>query len=137
MKCSNCGAEVKPGKFCEECGAPLEASAPQSAPSAPDTSTAPNTDFSNSKIDSPNDVQISQAMQNLKKYEEGTITHPDDKPKKKRKFWCPQNPMLWAFIWLTVFGLVLVALIFLFFAIDIGGSQIVFAIAFGDRKSVV
>lgn len=140
MKCSKCGAEVKPGKFCEECGAPLESEAPKtqaSEPSLPAEESSKDADFSDSEIDSPNDMQISQAMSNLKKYEEGTITHPDDKPKKKSKFWCPQNPMLWAFIWLTVFGLVLVGLIFLFFAIDIGGSQIVFAIAFGVFAAVV
>lgn len=145
MKCSNCGAEVKSGKFCEECGAPLENQeqarknenpASDLKPEQSDFKSA-DMDFSESHIQSHSSAEVDEALSNLKKYEEGTITHPDDKPKKKSKFWCPQNPMLWAFCWLAAFGLVLVGLIFLFFNIDIGGSQVVFGISFGVFAAVV
>lgn len=150
MKCSKCGAEVKAGKFCEECGAPLEerfakkengGEPPYEAESAIASENSQerlsDTDFADAYIEEPAEEEISEALSNLKKYEEGTITHPDDKPKKKSKFWCPQNPMLWAFIWLTAFGLVLVGLIFLFFNIDIGGTQIAFGVSFGVFAAAV
>ncbi len=154
MKCSKCGAEVKAGKFCEECGAPLE-EAKEKTVSAEDgksgeavasaeiskndfSAEASGNDFPTENSDKTDGgINPEDPLYKLKKYEEGTITHPDDKPKKKRNVFCPQNPMLWAFIWLTVFGLVLVGLIFLFFNIDIGGSQIFFGISFGVFAAVV
>ncbi|MCM1297954.1 MAG: hypothetical protein NC203_01670 [Firmicutes bacterium] len=140
MKCSKCGAEVKTGKFCEECGAPLEEASEQGSQSLTEA------DFAQADIEKidkeadteyPDERDADRALSNLQKYEEGTITHPDDKPKKKGKLWCPQNPMLWAFIWLTLFGLVLVGLILLFFNIDIGGTQVIFGISFGVLAAAV
>lgn len=79
----------------------------------------------------------SEAMLNLKKFEEGSITHPKDKPKEKRKFYCPKNPMLWAFLCLLVFGLILGGLTAFFFNVELDGAQIVFGIAFAVFTAAV
>lgn len=79
----------------------------------------------------------SAALDNLKKFEEGSITHPNDKPKEKGKFYCPQNPMLWSFLWLLLFGAVLGALTAYFFNVDLDGTQIVFGIAFSVFTAAV
>lgn len=79
----------------------------------------------------------SEAMLNLKKFEEGSITHPKDKPREKRKFYCPQNPMLWAFLCLLVFGLILGGLTAFFFNVELDGAQIVFGIAFAVFTAAV
>lgn len=80
-----------------------------------------------------------EALENLKKYEEGTITHPEEKAKnkQKRKFYCPQNPMLWSFLWLLLFGVVLGALSVFFFNVDLDGTQIVFGIVFSVFTATV
>lgn len=79
----------------------------------------------------------SEAMFNLKQFEEGSITHPKDKPKEKRKFYCPKNPMLWAFLCLLGFGLILGGLTAFFFNVDLDGAQIVFGIAFSVFTAAV
>lgn len=79
----------------------------------------------------------SEALENLKKFEEGSITHPNDKPKEKRKFYCPQNPMLWSFLWLLLFGAVLGVLSAYFFNVDLDGTQIAFGIAFSVFTAAV
>lgn len=83
------------------------------------------------------DPVSSEALENLKKFEEGTITHPNDKPKKKRKFYCPLNPMLWSFLWLLLFGAVLGVLSVFFFNVDLDGTQIVFGIVFSVFTAAV
>lgn len=87
--------------------------------------------------DEDEDGYTSAALENLKKFEEGSITHPNDKPKEKRKFYCPQNPMLWSFLWLLLFGAVLGALTAYFFNVDLDGTQIVFGIAFSVFTAAV
>lgn len=87
--------------------------------------------------DEAEDGYTSAALENLKKFEEGSITHPNDKPKEKRKFYCPQNPMLWSFLWLLLFGAVLGALSAYFFNVDLDGTQIVFGIAFSVFTAAV
>lgn len=87
--------------------------------------------------DEDEDGYTSNALENLKKFEDGSITHPNDKPKKKRKFYCPQNPMLWSFLWLLLFGAVLGALSAYFFNVDLDGTQIVFGIAFSVFTAAV
>lgn len=87
--------------------------------------------------DEDEDGYTSTALENLKKFEEGSITHPNDKPKEKRKFYCPQNPMLWSFLWLLLFGAVLGALSAYFFNVDLDGTQIVFGIAFSVFTAAV
>ncbi|MBD5104322.1 MAG: zinc-ribbon domain-containing protein [Ruminococcaceae bacterium] len=87
--------------------------------------------------DEDEDGYTSNALENLKKFEEGSITHPNDKPKKKRKFYCPQNPMLWSFLWLLLFGAVLGALSAYFFNVDLDGTQMVFGIAFSVFTAAV
>ncbi len=134
MNCSKCGAENQAGKFCEECGAELDVSSRENVPAGTDEAenikaAEPAAD----NLDSDNDIKsedVKEALHNLEKYEEGTITHPDDKPEKKRKFWCPRNPMLWSFLWLLLFGLVLMGLTVIFFNTDLSGTQIVFGIIF-------
>lgn len=78
----------------------------------------------------PKSAEVQEALDKLEKYEAGTITHPDERPRAKRSFWCPKNPMLWSFMWLLAFGAALGGLAALFFTIDISGTQIVFGIAF-------
>lgn len=73
---------------------------------------------------------VKDALENLEKYEQGTITDPKDKPKKKRSFLYPQNPMLWSFLWLLLFGGILALLSVIFFKTDLEGKEIVFGIVF-------
>lgn len=79
----------------------------------------------------------SAALENLKKFEEGSIPHPKDKPKEKKKFYCPKNPMLWSFLWLLLFGAILGGLTAFFFSVDLEGTQIVFGIAFAIFTAAV
>lgn len=85
------------------------------------------------------DSDAKKALDNLKKYEEGTITHPQEREKNrpKRKFYCPQNPMLWSFLWLLLFGVVLGLLSVFFFNVDLDGTQIVFGIVFSVFTAAV
>lgn len=126
MKCNECGAESQSEKFCSECGAPLEAEpAELSAAAEAAIDGAEEIDTEEEKSE-----DVKDALENLEKYEQGTITHPKDKPKKKSKFWCPKNPMLWSFLWLLLFGIVLGILTAVFFKTDLGGTEIVFGIFF-------
>ena len=84
----------------------------------------------NEDEEEPKSSEVMEALENLEKYETGTITHPSEKPKEKRSFWCPRNPVLWSFLWLLAFGAALGGLAALFFSIDIGGTQIIFGIVF-------
>lgn len=120
MKCNECGAENQDAKFCSECGASLEAESAELS-----AVTESETDAEEEK-----DEGVKDALENLEKYEQGTITHPKDKPKKKSNFWCPKNPMLWSFLWLFLFGVVLGILTAVFFKTDLGGTEIVFGIFF-------
>ncbi len=152
MKCSNCGHENNEGKFCEDCGLPLATASESPPENIVDQNNSEN--FDGSLFDGMEDFDIAPkvtkesehfnendeneskkkdadaALENLKKFEEGTITHPDDKPKQKRKFYCPRNPMLWSFLWLLLFGAVLGVLSIFFFNVDLDGTQIVFGIVF-------
>ena len=76
--------------------------------------------------------EVKDALENLEKYEQGTITAPADKPKpkKKRSFLYPQNPMLWSFLMLLLFAAVLGVLSAVFFNTDLDGKEIVFGIVF-------
>ena len=85
----------------------------------------------------PYSSESSEALENLRRFEEGTITHPDDKPQKKRKFYCPQNPMLWSFIWLLLFAVVLGILSVFFFNVDLDGKQIIFGVVFAVLAAAV
>lgn len=154
MKCSNCGHENNEGKFCEDCGLPLATASESPPENIVDQNNSENFDgllfdgmedfdiapkvTKESEHFNENDENESKkkdpdadaALENLKKFEEGTITHPDDKPKQKRKFYCPRNPMLWSFLWLLLFGAVLGVLSIFFFNVDLDGTQIVFGIVF-------
>lgn len=137
MICKNCGAENADVKFCSQCGEPLteaeevtESPVEQEAPAAAEN--LPDGSEEEQKSD-----EVKSALGNLERYEVGTITHPDEKPQKKRSFLCPKNPMLWAFGWLIVFALVLGGLSALFFAIDLGGVQIVFGVVFAAFAAAV
>lgn len=79
----------------------------------------------------------SETMLNLKQFEEGSITHPKDKPKEKRKFYCPKNPMLLSFLCLLVFGLILGGLTAFFFNVDLDGAQLAFGITFSVFTAAV
>ena len=85
----------------------------------------------------PKSEEVKEALENLEKYEAGTITHPSEKPKEKRSFWCPKNPVLWSFLWLLAFGALLGGLTALFFSIDLEGTQIIFGIAFAVFTAAV
>ncbi len=161
MKCSNCGHENNEGKFCEDCGLPLATASESPPENIVDQNNIEN--FDGSLFDGMEDFNIvpkvikesehfnendenelkkkdpdaDAALENLKKFEEGTITHPDDKPKQKRKFYCPRNPMLWSFLWLLLFGAVLGVLSIFFFNVDLDGTQIVFGIVFTVFTSAV
>lgn len=76
--------------------------------------------------------EVIDALDNLEKYEQGTITDPKDKPKpqKRRSFLYPQNPMLWSFLMLLLFAAVLGILSAVFFHTDLEGKEIVFGIVF-------
>ena len=165
MICKNCGAENENAGYCTECGAALtqeEAPAPQEtaetqpqeteaaeeAQSQADEPAAEETADSDEKEESgeseeteeaeePKSEEVEEALENLEKFEEGTITHPDDKEKEKRSFWCPKNPVLWSFLWLLAFGAVLGGLSALFFSIDLEGTQIIFGIVFAVFTAAV
>lgn len=143
MICKKCGAENAEGKFCEECGAPLTEETDKALPENEETDWAlpenKETDRAlseNEETDGetdaaePKSAEVKEALDKLEKYEEGTITHPDERPRAKRSFWCPKNPMLWSFMWLLIFGAALGGLAALFFTVDINGTQIIFGIAF-------
>lgn len=127
MKCKECGAENQSEKFCTECGALLEASEDAEQLTAPEHIYDEQDE---QKEQDAKDENVKDALEKLEKYEEGTITHPNDKPKKKRKFWCPKNPMLWSFLLLLLFGAVLAVLSLIFFKTDLSGTEIVFGIVF-------
>lgn len=121
MTCKKCGAENQNEKYCEECGTLLEAEISERS----EALDGDDTDMSGEK-----DENVKDALENLEKYEEGTITHPNDKPKKKSSFWCPKNPMLWSFLWLLLFGAALTGLTAVFFNTDLDGTEIAFGIIF-------
>ena len=146
MICRKCGAENEDARFCAECGEPLteetEAVMPERAedlpqeaepaeemsPQSENTDTEP--EENDESYEEPKSPEVKEALEKLQKYEEGTITHPDEKPKEKRSFWCPKNPVLWSFLWLLAFGALLGGLTAMFFAIDLDGTQIIFGVAF-------
>lgn len=189
MKCGKCGYENSEGRFCKECGAPLnEYSGGESEryePSAQygesrggidiqaenaasdvhsDDERYGNENFRNA-ADNFHDTEdavygdkekdagsggddtdayggddesaTSAALENLKKFEEGSIPHPKDKPEEKRKFYCPKNPMLWSFLWLLLFGAILGGLSAFFFSVDLEGTQIIFGIVFAVFTAAV
>lgn len=126
MKCKKCGAESQDEKFCSECGAPLE-----TEPAEPSEAAESDADAEEEiAAEEEKDENVKGALKNLEKYERGTISHPKDKPKKKSRFWCPKNPMLWSFLWLLLFGIILGILSAVFFKTDLGGTETVFGILF-------
>ena len=149
MICKKCGAENEEVKFCIECGAPLteeteavppeDMSLPQETEAAEETPPqSENPEAESDENDTePKSDDVKEALEKLEKYEEGTITHPDEKPKEKRSFWCPKNPVLWSFLWLLGFGVALGGLTALFFAIDLDGTQIIFGVAFAVFTAAV
>ena len=144
MICKNCGAENEDVRFCVECGEPLiEEEALPPIDEVPDASeeALPQEESDEAEADEnevePKSQEVKEALDKLEAYEAGTITHPDEKPKEKRSFWCPKNPMLWSFLWLLGFGAVLCGLMALFFAIDLDGTQIIFGVAFAVFAAAV
>lgn len=139
MICKNCGAENEDVKFCVECGEPLAEEMP--LPEAEVGELTPQEEAPDAEADEneaePKSAEVKEALDKLEAYEAGTITHPDEKPKEKRSFWCPKNPVLWSFLWLLGFGLVLGGLTALFFSIDLEGTQIIFGIAFAVFTAAV
>ena len=157
MICKNCGKENNHReKYCEECGAELEAGEavseagevqseePEAQQEMPiqdengyeDADGAAGLEDSD-ESDQPKSDEVKEALERLERYEEGTITHPGEKPREKRSFWCPENPVLWSFLWLLGFGAVLGGLTALFFAIDLDGTQIIFGITFAIFTAAV
>lgn len=143
MKCKNCGAENQDRKFCGECGAQLEEETSERSPTPEETDVKDKEEegkkekeekekeeAAEEKEEEEKAEEVKDALDKLEKYEEGTITHPKDKPKKKGKFWYPKNPMLWSFLWLLAFAAALAALSLIFFNIDLSGTEIVFGIVF-------
>lgn len=141
MICRNCGAENEDVKFCTECGEPLteeEALPPVGPVGEEQEEIPPQEEIAEAETEEAGDVddaepkslEVKEALDKLEAYEAGTITHPSEKPKDKRSFWCPKNPVLWSFLWLLGFGAVLGGLTALFLAIDLEGTQIIFGIAF-------
>ena len=139
MICKNCGAENNTeAKFCEVCGEALTAEMEEAAAEAVEVQpqepeAAEETDElaeETEEAEEPKSAEVREALENLERYEAGTISRPEEKPKEKRSFWCPKNPELWSFLWLFGFGLVLAGLTALFFSIDLDGSQIIFGVAF-------
>lgn len=95
-------------------------------------------DIPRSKEEEQEEYDVKEALLNLEKYEQGTITDPKDKPKdKKKSFLYPQNPMLWSFLWLLLFGAILGALSAIFFGTDLEGKETVFGIIFAIFAAVV
>lgn len=147
MQCKECGAENQDGKFCEKCGAdleniaeetpceetPCEQEIPVQADDQPDnTAQAEEQERLPEKS-----AEVRSALYNMDMYNTGTITHPSEKPVKKRKFYCPKNPVLWSFLWLLVFAAVLAALTVVFFNVKLGGLEIVFGIIFAVFTAAV
>lgn len=149
MICKKCGEENADGKFCSKCGEPLEQAEVTSGGSMPEVTLPQQDDIiseesltdaipafeaeeskSADEAEESKSAEVQAALGNLERYEEGTITHPDEKPRPKGSFFFPKNPMLWAFGWLLVFALVLGGLTTLFFSFDIGGTQIIFGVLF-------
>ena len=95
-------------------------------------------DIPRSKEEEQEEYDVKEALLNLEKYEQGTITDPKDKPKdKKKSFLYPQNPMLWSFLWLLLFGAILGALSAIFFGTDLEGKETVFGIIFAIFAAAV
>lgn len=98
MVCTNCGAEIGDSKFCTECGTKVgatpEASTPQSR-----------------------DEALERALENLKKFEEGTI-EPDEEVKVKRKPFCWKNPVLGTTVILLIATVLCVLMTVIFFNIE-------------------
>ncbi len=93
---------------------------------------------SEDKGEEQDESDVKEALLNLEKYEQGTITDPKDKPKdKKRSFLYPQNPMLWSFLWLLLFGVILGVLSAIFFNTDLEGKETVFGIVFAVFSAAV
>ncbi len=89
-------------------------------------------EFDNENENGEKSPEVMDALENLEKYEQGTITDPKDKPKpqKRRSFLYPQNPMLWSFLMLLLFAAVLGILSAVFFNTDLDGKETVFGIVF-------
>lgn len=148
MVCEKCGVDNGDAKFCILCGEPLTEETETVLPEAEGLPQEPDDgqellqsedtqDEADENVDEPKSDEVREALDRLEKYEEGTITHPNDKPKEKRSFWCPKNPVLWSFLWLLAFGAVLGGLTALFFAIDLEGTQIIFGIVFAVFTAAV
>lgn len=142
MQCKQCGAENQEGKFCEKCGAnleniteetPCEQEMPVQADEQPD-----NTAQAEEQEKLPEkSAEVKSALYNMDVYNTGTMTHPSEKPVKKRKFYCPKNPMLWSFLWLLGFAAVLAVLTVIFFNVRLNGLEIVFGIVFAVFTAAV
>lgn len=157
MKCSKCGSENQSGKFCQECGEPLEEqteelkkdkyanekAAKNKKADKKEKAAGKETDENASQSRKTKEEELAEddvkeALLNLEKYEQGTITDPKDKPKdKKKSFLYPQNPMLWSFLWLLLFGVILGALSAVFFGTDLEGKETVFGIIFAVFAAAV
>lgn len=149
MKCSKCGAEVKEGKFCEECGAELMSAPAEEKPENETEKTKENTEEKKPKNDQKTKKEpasekseeksqdVKDALDNLEKYEQGTIPDPKEKPKSRSRFVYPKNPMLWSFLWLAAFGVVLGILTGVFFNTDLSGKETVFGITFSVFTAAV
>lgn len=145
MKCSKCGAETKEGKFCEECGAELtQETAVEKTENKPgkkgdnnpkDGKKQEKEQGSEKQEEKSEDVK--NALDNLEKYEQGTIPDPKEKPKSRSRFIYPKNPMLWSFLWLAAFGAVLGLLSGIFFNTDLSGKETIFGITFSVFTAAV
>ena len=108
MTCKNCGAELTGTKFCTECGAPVQEAEQtlneqNNAVEAAEEATAEQLAAEAEKA--PVDEEVRRARANMAKFEQGTI-ELDGKTEKKRKFYCPKNPMLASFLAVLACGLV-------------------------------
>lgn len=98
MICKNCGAEIGESKFCTECGTKVGAD--------PQAMTPEN-----------QDAALERAMENLRKFEEGTI-EPEANVKIKRKPFCWRNPVLGTTLILLIATVFCVVMTIIFFNID-------------------
>lgn len=123
MKCKKCGAEIGTAKFCTECGTKIDEIVAESE-------TVSATEIKSASEPENDNAELKKAMENLKSFEEGTITDPSEKPVVKRKPFCWKNPVLGNFLGLLIVTAILALVTVIFFNVEGNGVVIFYRIAF-------